>query len=135
MMARQFSSGHVEQVHRLVEARVVEDDVQPAEVLDRLLDHAPDERAVAHVDVGAARAPAGGSDLLSGLAGGRLVEVPQGDGGPLCSQGDGDRPAHAASRAGHDDALACHALAHFLLRCGRFVGGCSWAGVHGRMPT
>ena len=100
-------SAAVLRVHeRDVDGAVV-DDVEPAEALDRDVDHALDARGVAHVHRDREAAAARGHDL-GALEG----DVGDDDARALCRHRDRAGPAHARAAADDERDLALEASAH-----------------------
>ena len=88
------------------DARVVHEDVEPSQPVDRALDQGFHLRVLGHVGRNREGAPAAPLDLV-----GRLFEVGNGasgqrDVGARLGEGQGHRPPEAAARAGNDGDLA-----------------------------
>ena len=104
--------GDVEQVQRLVEAGVVEQDVEPPRALEERVERGDDLVALAHVGRQGDRGTRLRDDLGHDRVGRGRVEVEDSDERALTREPEGEGTAHAAARAGDDDALAGHTSRH-----------------------
>ena len=99
--------GHLAQHVVARDAGVVDQHVEVAELLGHALDHRPGLLRIGEVGLGQQRSPAELGDLVHHLLGlGVAALVVHGHLGPFARQLQGDRPADAARRAGHQCRLA-----------------------------
>ncbi|MNX81916.1 hypothetical protein D3C86_1136220 [compost metagenome] len=113
-------------------AGVVDQEVQPPELLDHLLDDLLAVGGVREVALDGEALAAGLADPAQGLLGVVvLVEVGDRDVGPLAGEGDRDRPADAAVAAGHQG-LASEQLVGATVALFAVVGGGAHLGLVAR---
>jgi hypothetical protein len=104
--------GYVEEGLGLGDARVVEDHVQAAMGLDRLIDHGAHAFALADIDRDADGGAAALADFGGGLAGGFFRQVGDGQSGAVGGEPSGDFGTDPAPGAGYDDAFVFNARWH-----------------------
>jgi hypothetical protein len=104
--------GNVEQVHRAVEAGVVEEHVQPASVADERVERRGHLAAVTHVRGQGERGSPLGLDLALNALGGLDVEVQHPDRRTFTGESNGEGPAQATAGTGEDDGGARDASCH-----------------------